>query len=87
MLGNSDTDEDAEIFDFGLMAHFNGLEIFINHSSTSLVILDMSTSECKKTVEQLSVKMFNIHTSMTAGNEEITRLSAKNEVLNKRNNI
>ena len=45
----------------------------------------MSSSEYKVVVEQLSIDMFNIHTSLTTSNEEIAKLSARNELLNKRN--
>lgn len=45
----------------------------------------MNTFEYKNNVKQLIVEMFNIHINMTATNEEITKLTAKNIVLNKQN--
>lgn len=45
----------------------------------------MTTSDYKQTVEKLSFKMFNIHTSMIIANEKITKLTAKNSVLSKKN--
>ena len=50
-----------------------------------LTIIEMSADDYKIIVEQLSVDMFNIHTSLTAANEEVTRVSARNEKLIKRN--
>ena len=45
----------------------------------------MSNSEYKKTVEELSVEMFNVHTSMLAANEENERLVLKVKMLESRN--
>lgn len=47
--------------------------------------LDMCTSQYKKTVEDMSTEMINIHTSMLAANEEIMRLIVKDSELSKRN--
>ncbi|KAK1357145.1 hypothetical protein POM88_050401 [Heracleum sosnowskyi] len=45
----------------------------------------MSTDEYKKTIKDLSVEMFNVYTSLSAANEEITRLSKLNETLKSEN--
>ncbi|KAK1384767.1 hypothetical protein POM88_022502 [Heracleum sosnowskyi] len=51
----------------------------------SLVLLDRSTDEYKKTIKDLSAEMFNVYTSLSAANEEITRLSKLNETLKSEN--
>ena len=45
----------------------------------------MFNVEYKKLVEKLTSKMFNVHTSMTAANEEIEKLSYSNSKLTSRN--
>lgn len=62
----------------------NGGSSSINQVPT-LTTFDMYISEYKQIVETLSFKIFNIHTSMTATNEKIVRLNAKNVELIKMN--
>lgn len=50
-----------------------------------LTIIDLTTSQYKKTVEDISVEMVSIHTSLLIKNEEITRLASVNEKLIKKN--
>ena len=45
----------------------------------------MSNSDYKQTVEDLSVEMFNIHTSMLAASKENERLVLKMQMLETRN--
>ncbi|KAK1370836.1 hypothetical protein POM88_036928 [Heracleum sosnowskyi] len=45
----------------------------------------MSIDEYKKTIKDLSAEMFNVYTSLSAANEEITRLSKLNETLKSEN--
>ena len=50
-----------------------------------LSTVEMSNSNYKQTVEDLSVEMFNIHTSMLAANEENEKLALKVKMLEARN--
>ena len=50
-----------------------------------LSTVEMSNSDYKKTVEDLSVEIFNIHTSMLAAIEENERLVLKMQMLETRN--
>lgn len=52
---------------------------------TTLVTTEMYVSEYEETVERISTEMFHIHTKLTAVNKEITKLTVKNVMLNKRN--
>ena len=47
--------------------------------------IKMSNVEYKMLVEKLIAKMINVHTSTTAANEEIQKLSASNSKLIERN--
>ena len=47
--------------------------------------INMSNVEYKKLVEKLTFQIFNVHTSMTAFNEEIEKLSSSNSKLVSRN--
>ena len=53
----------------------------------SLILLDMSKAEYKHTIEDLSAEMFNIHTSLSAANEEIARLAKENQDLKSENEM
>ena len=59
------------------------------HASTSqapiISSIKMSNDEYKMFVKKLTYKMFNVHTSMTATNEEIPKLSYSNSKLISRN--
>ena len=50
-----------------------------------LSTVEMSNSDYKQIVEDLSVEMFNIHTSMLAANEENEKLVLKVKMLETRN--
>ena len=50
-----------------------------------IYLIKMSNAEYKMLVEKLTSEMFNVHTSMTAANEEIQKLSASNSKLIDRN--
>ena len=50
-----------------------------------LSTVEMSNSDYKQTVEDLSVKMFNIHTSMLVASEENEKLFLKVKMLETRN--
>ncbi|KAK1355317.1 CCHC-type domain-containing protein [Heracleum sosnowskyi] len=72
---DSDEDEEQEYSNFALMVLSDD-----GDSSSQVPILtslDMTPSQYKKTVEDMSTEMFNIHTSMLVANEEIDRLTAK----------
>lgn len=59
-----------------------------DESSSQVPILstiDMCLDQYKKTIEKLSVKMFNILKRMTSAHEEIDKLNAINEKLKSRN--
>ena len=47
--------------------------------------VEMSNTDYKQTVEDLSVEMFNIHTSMLAPSEENEKLVLKVKILETRN--
>ena len=53
----------------------------------SLFVLDMTVGECKKTIEDMSAEMFNLHTSLSAAHEEIVRVNSKNETLTADNDL
>ena len=50
-----------------------------------LYTVEMSNSNYKQTVEDLSVEMFNVHTSMLAASEENEKLVLKVKMLETRN--
>ena len=47
--------------------------------------IKMSNAEYKMLVEKLTSEIFNVHTSMTAANEEIQKLSTSNAKIIERN--
>ena len=53
----------------------------------SLVLLDMTIGERKKTIEDMSAEIFNLHTSLFAAHEEIVRVNSKNEILTADNDL
>ena len=80
-----DTDSDEEEYgNLALMA--DSLEELSPSSQVPiLTTIDMSISEYKATVQDLSVEMFNIHTSMLATETENARLVQKVKDLESRN--
>ena len=77
---DSDNDDTEEYGNLALMA--DTTESTPTSSKVSLLsIVEMSNSEYKQTVEDLSVEMFNIHTSMLAANEENEKLALKVKML------
>ena len=81
---DSDNDDTEEYGNLALMA--DTTESTPTSSKVSfLSTVEMSNSDYKKTVEDLSVEMFNIHTSMLAANEENEKLVLKVKMLEARN--
>ena len=81
---DSDNDDTEEYGNLALMA--DTTESTPTSSKVSLLsIVEMSNSYYKQTVEDLSVEMFNIHTSMLAASEENERLVLKMQMLETRN--
>ncbi|KAK1384615.1 hypothetical protein POM88_022350 [Heracleum sosnowskyi] len=84
---DTDDEEEEEYVNLALMAKSEETTSSSPSQVPSLVLLDMSKDEYKKTVEELSVEMFNVHTSLTAANEEIARLTKLNETLTSENDL
>ncbi|KAK1373475.1 hypothetical protein POM88_029668 [Heracleum sosnowskyi] len=82
---DSDDEEDEEYVNLALMASTDEVASTPSSQVPSLVLLDMSTDEYKKTIKDLSAEMFNVYTSLSAANEEISRLSKLNETLQSEN--
>ena len=81
---DSDNDDTEEYGNLALMA--DTTESTPTSSKVSLLsTVEMSNSDYKQTVEDLSVEMFNIHTSMLAANEENEKLALKVKMLEARN--
>ena len=81
---DSDNDDTEEYGNIALMA--DTTESTPTSSKVSLLsTVEMSNSDYKQTVEDLSVEMFNIHTSMLAANEENEKLALKVKMLEARN--
>ena len=81
---DSDNDDTEEYGNLALMA--DSTESTPTSSKVSLLsTVEMSNSYYKQTVEDLSVEMFNIHTSMLAANEENEKLALKVKMLEARN--
>ena len=83
----TDEKESEQMVNLALMANSTNE---VSSSSTrvpSLVLLDMNFGECKKTIEDMSVEMFNLHTSLSAAHEEIVRVNSKNETLTADNDL
>ena len=81
---DSDNDDTKEFGNLDLMA--DTTESTPTSSNVSLLsTIEMSNSDYKQTVEDLSVEMFNIHTSMLAGSEKNERLVLKMQMLETRN--
>ncbi|MCH98016.1 hypothetical protein A2U01_0019015 [Trifolium medium] len=69
---DSDEDEPEEYGNYALMAKEESSPS--SHELPILTTLDITTAQYKKTVEEMSTEMLNIHTSMMATTEELTRL-------------
>ncbi|KAK1379369.1 hypothetical protein POM88_026113 [Heracleum sosnowskyi] len=82
-----DDEEEEEYVNLALMAKSDDVSSSSSSWVPSLILLDMSKDEYKQVVEELSAEMFNIHTSLTAINEEITRLVKLNETLKSENEM
>ena len=81
---DSDNDDTEEYGNLALMA--DTTESTPTSSKVSLIsTVEMSNSDYKQTVEDLSVEIFNIHTSMLAANEENEKLVLKVKMLETRN--
>ncbi|KAL8092001.1 hypothetical protein AgCh_034325 [Apium graveolens] len=79
-----DTDEEDENEEFGnyaLMALEQRESSISKSKEPTLTNIDLNTSQYKETVENMSVEMFHIHTSMAAATEEVSRMSKINEKL------
>jgi gag-polypeptide of LTR copia-type/Zinc knuckle len=83
----SDNEEEEEYVNLALMARSDDEASTSSNQVPSLVLLDMSTAEYKQTIEELTAEMFNVHTSLSAANEEIARLTILNEALNSEKEI
>ena len=46
-----------------------------------IISISMSLPEYKQTVNELSIELFNLHTSLLAGEKEIARLTRENKIL------
>ena len=81
---DSDNDDTEEYGNIALMV--DTTESTPTSSKVSLLsTVEMSNSYYKQNVEDLSVEMFNIHTSMLAANEENEKLVLKVKMLEARN--
>ncbi|KAK1397704.1 hypothetical protein POM88_007567 [Heracleum sosnowskyi] len=81
----SDDEDEEEYVNLALMASTDEVTSTSSSQVPSLVLLDMSIDEYKKTIKDFSAEMFNVYTSLSAANEEITRLSKLNETLKSEN--
>ncbi|KAK1360638.1 CCHC-type domain-containing protein [Heracleum sosnowskyi] len=84
---DTDDEEEEEYVNLALMAKSEEVSSSSPSQVPSLVLLDMSKDEYKQTVEELSAEMFHVHTSLTAANEEIARLTKLNEELTSENDL
>ncbi|KAL8110650.1 hypothetical protein AgCh_026404 [Apium graveolens] len=74
-------DEDEEVGNYAFMALEQGDSSSSKSQVPTLTTIDLNMSQYKETVEKMSTKMFHIHTSMVAANEEVSRLKKINEKL------
>ena len=70
-----------------LMANSSNEASSSSNKVPSLFVLDMTVGECKKTIEEMSAEMFNLHTSLSAAHEEIVKVNSKNETLTADNDL
>ncbi|KAL8126284.1 hypothetical protein AgCh_013535 [Apium graveolens] len=78
---DSDNDEDEEVRNYAFMALEQGESSSSKTQVPTLTTIDLNMSQYKETVEKMGTKMFHIHRSMVAANEEVNRLSKINEKL------
>ena len=79
-----DNDDDEEYGNLALMA--DSSEVSPQSPQVSLLSTsDLSNSEYKQLVEDLSIETINIHRNMLALEEENANLGLKNELLNVKN--
>ncbi|KAL8103331.1 hypothetical protein AgCh_027774 [Apium graveolens] len=78
---DSDNDEDEKVGNYALMDLKQGESSSSKSQVPTLTTTDLNVSQYKETVEKMSIKMFHIHTSIVAANEEVSRLTKINEKL------
>ncbi|KAK1363912.1 CCHC-type domain-containing protein [Heracleum sosnowskyi] len=81
---DTDSDEEEEYVNLALMAD-SSEESPQSSQVHILTTIDMSNSEYKKTVQDLSVELFNVHTSMLASEIENAKLVLKIKNLESKN--
>lgn len=84
---DSDNEKEEKFVNLALMARSDDEASSSSNQVPSLVLLDMSKTEYKQTIEELSAEMFNIHVSLSAANEEIAKLTKQNETLKSENEM
>ncbi|KAL8155673.1 hypothetical protein AgCh_000901 [Apium graveolens] len=75
----SENDEDEEFGNYTLMALEQGESASSKSHVPTLTTIDLNVNQYKETIEKMSTKMFHIHTSMIAANEE-NKLKCANEI-------
>ena len=70
----TDEEESEHMVNVALMENSSEEASSSSTQVPSLVLLDMTFGECKKTIEDMSAKMFNLHTSLSTIHEEIVGL-------------
>ena len=83
----TDEEESEHMVNVALMENSSEEASSSSTQVPSLVLLDMTFGECKKTIEDMSAKMFNLHTSLSTIHEEIVRVNSKNETLTADNDL
>lgn len=63
----------------------NSNEGISSNQVPTLITIEVSTSQYKKTIKTLNTEMFNIHTIMMVVNKENAKLNYRNVELSKRN--
>ena len=81
---DTDSDEEKEHVNLALMAD-SSEESPQSSQVPILTTIDMTNSEYKQSVHDLSVELFNVHTSMLASEKEIARLVLKIKNLESKN--
>ena len=79
------TDEDEDDAEFCNLALMVNQEASSSSQVPTLTTKNMTVDQYKATVEKLSVEMFHLHTSLTASNEELTKVNAKCDMLVNKN--
>lgn len=79
-LDDSDDEEEQEYRNYALMAN-NGEQMSTLSQVLHLTTVNMTNAQYKKTVEDLSSEVFNLHTNFIASNDEIVRFSNLNNAL------